>query len=595
MEVTTETMDPSGKGWFGLAPLTTVKLRIALTQALLLHALAASQSYGTWPSTQPAVFAGALLVMLFVPLLVIQAAGQLPWRRLGIWAATAGVLAAVVGAHSVLRRALPQLTPADSFERLIPDPPAVVFLAAGLFIAQALIIAAATDHRRIATYATYFEVAWKQGVQAVAGVGFTVVFWIVLALGGELFKLITLDFLSRLIQHAWFAFPATTLAFAAALHVTDVRPQIIRSIKTLILTLLSWLLPLATVIAAGFLASLPFTGLSALWATKAATPILLGCSAGLVILLNAGYQDGAPERAVPRVMRYIGSLAALLLFPLVAIAAYGVALRVGQYGWTNDRIIAAACVLVAACYALGYLWAALRRDNWLQGLETSNIATSFVALGAIAALFTPLADPARIATASQLARLESGKVAPEKFDFMSLRFDNERYGSEAVRVLAAQAEGPVKTAAARALAAKFKHTPVEGLDAAALTASLKVSPPGATLPDSFLKQDWTNVAEARALSQCMHDGPCTAVLLDVNGDGVQEVAVMGKGSGPATIFGEADGSWRDVGEVLGFPGCEEAREGIEEGHFEMAVPAWREVLVGGRRLPVIPKAEPCTP
>ncbi len=339
MEATTETIDPSAKGWRGLTPLSTVKLGIALAQAVLLHLLAASQTFNAWPSTQPAVFAGTLLVLLFVPPLVIQSAGQIPRRHLATWAATAGVLAAVVGAHSVLRRAPRDMVPTDSFDRLIPDPPAVVFLAAGLFIAQALIVAAATDRRRIATYATYFEVAWKQGVQAVAGVGFTVVFWIVLALGGALFKLITLDFLSRLIQHTWFIFPATTLAFGAALHVTDVRPQIIRSIKTLILTLLSWLLPLATVIAAGFLASLPFTGLSALWATKAATPILLGCSAGLVILLNAGYQDGAPERAMPRVMRYIGSLAAALLFPLVAIAAYGVALRVGQYGWTNDRII----------------------------------------------------------------------------------------------------------------------------------------------------------------------------------------------------------------------------------------------------------------
>ncbi len=213
----------------------------------------------------------------------------------------------------------------------------------------------------------------------------------------------------------------------------------------------------------------------------------------------------------------------------------------------------------------------------------------------IAALFTPLADPARIATASQLARLDSGKVGPEKFDFMSPRFDNERYGYEAVRALAAQAAGPVKVEAGRVLAAKYKQTPVEGLDAAALAANLKVSPPGATLPDSFLNQNWTNVGEARALSQCVRDGPCTAVLLDVNGDGANEVAVMGKGSGPATIFGEVAGSWRDVGEVLGFPGCEEAREGIEEGHFEMAIPAWREVLVGGRRLPVIPKAEPCAP
>ncbi|MHB1206062.1 MAG: DUF4153 domain-containing protein [Rhodospirillaceae bacterium] len=568
----------------------------------MLCLLPLSHDLHLWPATQPVVFAAIFLAVVFVPLVVIQAAGLIPSHRLAIWAAAAAVMAAIIGGHDMLRRA-PQLVPRlpESIEAILPFPTGV-FFAGGLFIAHALIVAACLDGRRIARYATYFDVAWKQCVQTVAAAGFTAVFWIVLHLGAKLFGLIKLDFLSRLIDHAWFAFPATAIAVTAAIHVTDVRPQIIRSIKTLMLTLLAWLLPLATLIAAGFLLSLPMTGLAPLWATKSATPILLGCAAGLVVLLNAAYQDGAPDRAVPVLLRAVGTAAAVLLFPMVAIAAYGVALRVGQYGWTKDRIIAAAGILVAAFYAAGYLWATRAWRGWLKPLETCNIVTSFVVLGVIAALFTPVADPARLAAASQIARLESGKVAPEQFDFMSLRFDNERYGYNAVRILAAQAAGPkaevIKAEAGRALAAKFKQNPVAGLDAATLANGLNVSPPGARLPDSFLNQDWAKEPEARVLSQCLRggSGPCTAVLLDVDGDGAQEIAVVdGKGYGPATVFGEFAGAWRDVGQIMNLAGCADTRESLAQGHFEMVAPAWREVVVGTRRLPVIPKGAPCTP
>ena len=63
------------------------------------------------------------------------------------------------------------------------------------------------------------------------------------------------------------------------------------------------------------------------------------------------------------------------LLPLVALAAYGLWLRVDQHGWTPERIFAAACVLVAACYALGYLVSAALSGLRLRGLEATNVAT----------------------------------------------------------------------------------------------------------------------------------------------------------------------------------------------------------------------------
>src|SRR5690348_7105618 len=201
--------------------------------------------------------------------------------------------------------------------------------------------------------------------------------------------------------------------------------------RALVHVLLSWLLPLMALFVAGFLASLPFTGLAPLWATRFATGLLLTTSAALVVLINAVHQDGQQEHAPPRVLRLAASLAALMLVPLMVIAAYALGLRVAQHGWTTDRIIAAASLVVAGCYALGYAWAALRPGRWLERIEICNVVAAFVTLAALLALFTPIADPARLSVASQVARLESGAVAPDKFDFAYLRFDGARYGKAA--------------------------------------------------------------------------------------------------------------------------------------------------------------------
>jgi len=77
---------------------------------------------------------------------------------------------------------------------------------------------------------------------------------LLLWLGAELFDLIGIDFFTRLLEHKWFAIPATSLAVAAAVHVTDVRAGLVRGARTLLLVLLSWLLPLMAIIVAGSIA-----------------------------------------------------------------------------------------------------------------------------------------------------------------------------------------------------------------------------------------------------------------------------------------------------------------------------------------------------
>ena len=142
----------------------------------------------------------------------------------------------------------------------------------------------------------------------------------------------------------------------------------------------------------------------------------------------------------PFPLRLGGSIAAVALVPLVAIAAYALALRVGQHGWTGERIVAAAAVVIAACYALGYAAAAfggsVLRAHWLRGIAPVNVAAAFVTILVLIALRSPLADPTRIAVSSQVVRLQSGKVAANKFDYNYLRWDGGRFGHEVLVTLA---------------------------------------------------------------------------------------------------------------------------------------------------------------
>src|SRR5208282_3310378 len=141
---------------------------------------------------------------------------------------------------------------------------------------------------------------------------FVGVFWGVLYLGAALFNLIGIDAIEKLIEHRWFAIPATALAFSAAVHLTDVRAGLVRGTRTLVLVLLSWLLPLMAIIAAGFLASLLFTGLEPLWKTRFAAGYLLTAAGILVILINTAFQDGDAARRPTAILRYAGSLASFL-------------------------------------------------------------------------------------------------------------------------------------------------------------------------------------------------------------------------------------------------------------------------------------------
>jgi hypothetical protein len=593
----TDAIEATGRDSLGRAPspvLGPIRLGIGLLQGLGLFWLhRASDGVATWPATQPLLFGPLLLVVGFLPVMLLAAVGRLRLTTLVIWTVVSGIALALLGLHDIARQS------AETLEHPpFLSPPVILSAAAALFIAHHLVAPADMERRRIAGYPAYFDTATKSLVQLALSIGFTGAFWALLHLGAALFRIIGLDFLEDLLRKDWFFIPVSFVVFAVAVHLTDVRDGLIRGVRTVGLMLLSWLLLVMTVIVAGFVAALPFTGLQGLWETGAATALVLSAVAALVVLINAAYQDGRPDNRPPAVLRVAARVAAVLITPLVVIAFWGLALRIGQYGLTPDRIIAGACALVGAAFALGYGWAALspfwRRSDWMRPLERTTIGAAVLALILILALFSPLLDPARLSVMEQVARLERGAVTPDKFDYSFLRFESGKAGQAALERLERSDNADI---AARAKAAQTADRyPFESIEperpVTAADIRIHANPAGAALPASFTQQ-YDRLKQV--LDGCREGSVCEARMLDLDRDGAQEVLVAARRS--VSVFKrEADGRWFEWAEYTP-PMCADEQADVaaafRSGRFETAPPVFPDLIVGGVRLRHLEGAPEC--
>ncbi|CAM3207308.1 DUF4153 domain-containing protein [Asticcacaulis taihuensis] len=399
-----------------------------------------------------------------------------------------------------------------------------------LFISHELVSSADQAGKPIAPYALYFDEAWKRGVQLVLSGLFTILFWAILFLGAGLLGFIGFHWFKDLLMNAYFAWPVTGLAIAASVNLGDVQPKLMHNFRALVLGVLSWLLPVITVIGLLFAVSLCFSGLEPLWKTKAATASLLAGCVALVLLVNAAYQQGNEERSVHIVLRWSALIACGLLLVFAGLAAWSLWLRIDQYGLTPERTLALVGVTIAMLYGVGYAVAAVMPKDWLALLAPVNIALAFVVALICLCVLTPIADPYRLSASSQAARVDSGKVTPDKFDWRVLRFETGTYGLEELKRLSMSGNTTVKNAAAKALALKDtdRYSPLEGDILETRTPDPKqfiVSyPKGTTPPADFLTQSFS---DNERLPDCASSGiKCYSALIDLNHDGVDEFALL---------------------------------------------------------------------
>ncbi|WOE76438.1 DUF4153 domain-containing protein [Alterisphingorhabdus coralli] len=278
------------------------------------------------------------------------------------------------------------------------------------------------DTPRALPYDRLHFYSWSDVVVGAASMAFLGASWLLLTLISVLFQLINIDFIQELMREDWFGWVFSGLSFGAALGVLRENAGLLGVLQRVALIVLSILAPFLAAALALFLISLLFTGLDELWAaTKNTTPILISCAVAAVILANAVIRNSPEEASQSRLLKISAMILALTILPLAVISAVSIGLRIDQHGFTPERFWVLLIVAIASAYGLAYLaCVALGRSGWSERLRPANVRLS-VALCVIALLLAmPFVDFGAWSARDQLARLESGAVSEEDFDYYAL-------------------------------------------------------------------------------------------------------------------------------------------------------------------------------
>jgi len=293
-------------------------------------------------------------------------------------------------------------------------------------------------------YARLHRHAWTDAVIGAASLAFTGITFLLVWLIALLFSVIGIDVIKDLLDEEWFAWVLAGLAFGGALGILRERDAIVATLQRLVMVVLAVLAPVLAVALAAFLLSLPFTGLKGLWESEIpATPMLLLSAAGAILLANAVIGNGEEDRSRNVWLRRAALLLVVCILPLAFFASLSMGQRIGQYGWTPERIWGAVAVAIALAYGAAAWWAVFKgRQNFDDPLRPLQTKLAIGLCGLALFLALPIVDFGAISTKSQLARLESGKVKAEEFDWRALAFDFGPEGRTQLQAMAAR--GPVE-------------------------------------------------------------------------------------------------------------------------------------------------------
>lgn len=432
-------------------------------------------------------------------------------------------------------------------------------------------------------YARLHSHAWADAVIGAAGLAFVGITFLLIVLVGQMFKLIGINLIFDLLNDEWFGWMLAGAAFGGALGLLRERDKLVATLQRLVMIVLAVLAPVLAAALVLFLLSLIGTGLTSLWESGFSTAALMMAAAAFAVLLaNAVVGSGRDERSGNRLLHVAAAALVAAVLPLAAIAFYSMYLRVGQYGWTPERLWGVIAAAIALAYGVAGLWSVVRGqqdfDDLLRPLQ-QKLAIGLMLLALVLAL--PVVDFGAISTRDQLARLKSGTVKAEQFDWAATAFD---FGPAGRRALAKLATSPDKTRAnlaGWALKAKNRwelNLTDSGPDksdiayaAKPIAEKVRVLPAGATLPpEAYAVLDKSN--------QC-RTAPCIAYRLNEG-----RIAVVGRGNSVAlfardpktAVWAEDYGAFRPGGRTRG-PTIYE----LEHAAVEVRTVTRSQVFVGG--------------
>lgn len=428
--------------------------------------------------------------------------------------------------------------------------------------------------------------AWTNLVLWFACWAFVLISYLLAQLLAELFQLIGISLLRDALRKGWFTAALMGGAFGAAAGLLRDRDKVLGLLQRVVTTVLSVLAP---ILAAGlviFVIALPIAGLAPLWEkTSATTPILLVAVSGAFVLANAVIGNSPEEEAKGAILSWSARALAAVMAPLAGVAAISTWLRIDQHGFTPERLWALVFVTVVLAVSLTYLWIAFRGGrDWSARIGPANVRLAIGICAVALTLATPIVNFGAISTRDQLARLQSGQVKPEEFDWTALRFDFGPSGQRALARLASSGPAPLREQARKALAIRDRWAAREatrvGQDARQLADNLRILP--RQVPVS------RPLSEAIARQSVCGWGRCT-LFWEPGGRAAVAVGFPCQAC-QATAFRlrmNDRGEWQVVstpGDIdRGTPvSIDEQRQAIERGEVEVRAVQRQQAFVGGK-------------
>ncbi|MBK6414605.1 MAG: DUF4153 domain-containing protein [Sphingopyxis sp.] len=383
--------------------------------------------------------------------------------------------------------------------------------------------------------------AWTDAVIGAASLAFVGIAFLLTFLISEMFHLIGIDLIRDLLNDEWFGWMLAGAAFGGAVGLLRERDKLVSTLQRLVMIVLAVLAPVLAAALVIFLLSLAGTGLAKLWASGFSTAaLMLAAAAFAVLLANAVIGNGTDDRATNPLLRWAAPVLAVAVLPLAVIAYYSMQLRIGQYGWTPERIWGLIATLIALAYGAIGLWSVVKGrrdfDDVLRPLQ-QKLAIGVALLALFLAL--PILDFGAISTRDQLARLTSGATKVEKFDWAALAYDFGPSGRAALKKLTKSPQKARADAAKAALAAKNRWDltgPQGPVLLKPLAERLRVIPAERALPAEALER-------IAGTYMCSRAKACVAVWLADD-----RIGVIGQNEpGEATNFDfvslNKDGRW----------------------------------------------------
>ncbi|AYL53708.1 TPA: DUF4153 domain-containing protein [Citrobacter freundii] len=442
--------------------------------------------------------------------------------------------------------------------------------------------------REQARYPHFYRQLWLNALTLLIVFVANGLFWLVLLLWSEMFKLVGILFFSTLFFDTdWFGYVAFGLITALAVVLVRTQSRLATAVQKLLTFIATGLLPLVALLALMFILTLPFTGLEAI-SQRVSAAGLMSTLTLLLLLLMAIVRE--PQKEVlpyPGALRYLIKCSLVVAPIYMLIAGWSLWVRIQQYGWTPERLYGVLVVVVLLVWSFGYLASILRRGrNPLELQGPVILGVSLLALGLLVLLSSPVIDAWRISVNSHMGLYHSGKIKPDQVSLYMLDHSGKP-GRAALEVLQKDVAFNQDSKRRRDLNSLLQGSrdPVKELTATQLVSKVVIAP-GSEKPDDAF---WTFVkAQGYRITSCAEQNACVLVSQDLNADGHPEQVLYAFGDGESLVFGMQKNKW-DLLAVARLPegfNKDKLLQAVANQQLGSAPRIWRDITIDGKRLPM---------